>query len=193
MTITLTQLAASTGAPLSRAVDHLDAINAAMDQFDISNAQRQAAFLAQVGHESGFLQYLRELWGPTAEQAGYEGREDLGNTQEGDGFRFRGAGYLMTTGRFNFARTRDGLAQCGVDGVPDFEALPGALATPQWAAMSAAWFWFSHGCNALADRADFVGITRVINGGLNGEASRVTLWHAASAAFDINPGDEATA
>ena len=191
MTITVEQLAASTGAALFRAAQHLDAINAACDQFDISTPQRVAAFLAQIGEESGNLRWTREIWGPTGAQLGYEGREDLGNVQPGDGVNYRGAGYLMTTGRFNFAKTREGLAACGISDVPDFEADASQLATPKWAAMSAAWFWFTHGCNELADVGDFAAITRRINGGLNGEPTRVALWQNACVALGLITGDVA--
>jgi len=61
-----------------------------------------AAFMAQTSHESDSFKALREYWGPTAAQRGYEGRSDLGNNQPGDGKRFMGRGYIQITGRANY-------------------------------------------------------------------------------------------
>lgn len=177
------QLAACTGCPrASLAASWLEPIEAAMAAYGIDTPARQAAFLAQVGHESGGLQYAREIWGPTPTQARYEGRADLGNTQPGDGKRFRGHGLIQVTGRANHAAARDRLrAKFAASGpwVPDFEADPEALALPEWAAMSAADFWNAHGLNALADAGDFEKITRRINGGLNGYADRLARYDQA--------------
>jgi len=168
------QLAACTGCPrVALAASWLAPIEAAMAAYSIDTPARQAAFLAQIGHESGGLQYPRELWGPTPAQTRYEGRADLGNTQPGDGKRFRGHGLIQVTGRDNHARARDRLrAKFPERDVPDFEADPEALALSEWAALSAADFWEGHGLNALADAGDFEKITKRINGGLNGYADR---------------------
>ena len=147
-----------------------------MAEFDISTNERKAAFLAQVGHESGGLRWTSELWGPTEAQRRYEGRVDLGNTEPGDGYRFRGRGLLQTTGRNNYKRTGDAL---GVDLI----ASPEKLADPEYAARSAAWFWDEHDLNELADAGNFERITKKINGGLNGYAERVALHNAATEAL----------
>lgn len=167
-----TQLARCTGARIDRATEWLPYIQAAMAEFKISTPQRQAAFLAQIGHESGGLHWTTEIWGPTTAQARYEGRKDLGNTQPGDGFRFRGRGLIQTTGRANYLATGNAL---GVD----LLAEPERLAEPALAARSAAWYWHQKGLNMLADVADFELITRRINGGLNGYAERVALYTTA--------------
>lgn len=161
------QLQLATGCPrLNLAATWLPEINLAMTAYSIDTLERQAAFLAQIGHESGGLVYPTELWGPTAAQARYEGREDLGNTQPGDGKRFRGHGLIQVTGRYNHARMRDRLrARFPGMNVPDFELNPDALATPRWAALSAADFWDDHGLNAWADRGDFDGVSDIINRG----------------------------
>ncbi|WP_436261704.1 glycoside hydrolase family 19 protein, partial [Pseudomonas amygdali] len=65
-------------------------LNTAMSKYQIVTPLRIAAFIAQVGHESGQLRYVREIWGPTPQQLGYEGRKDLGNTVPGDGSKYRG-------------------------------------------------------------------------------------------------------
>jgi putative chitinase len=166
------QLAIATGARIDRATRWLPHLEAAMAEFDINTPARQAAFLAQIGHESGGLHWTTEIWGPTPAQARYEGRKDLGNTVIGDGYRFRGRGLLQTTGRANYADTG---AALGVD----LLVAPEQLALPALAARSAAWFWKAHGLNELADVGDFKRVTLRINGGTNGYAERVAL-HAAA-------------
>ena len=167
-------LARATGARIDRASAWLAHIEAAMKEFDINTPKRQAAFLAQIGHESGGLQYAREIWGPTPAQARYEGRADLGNTEPGDGVRFKGRGLIQTTGRANYRATGDAL---GVNLI----ARPELLADSTLASRSAAWFWKEHGLNELADAGDFMRITRRINGGLNGFDDRLARFEAAKA------------
>lgn len=178
--MTAEQLAACTGCTrVTLAASWLFAIEAAMEAYEINTPQRQSAFLSQIGHESGGLQYSREIWGPTAAQKRYEGRHDLGNTQHGDGERFRGRGLIQVTGRASHARVRDRLRKRFASSgpwVPDFEARPEFLEVPEWAALSAADFWDEHGLNALADAGDFERITRRINGGLNGQADRLERY-----------------
>ena len=148
------------------------ALNTAMSRYGIVGTPRAAAFIAQVGHESGQLQWVREIWGPTAQQAGYEGRADLGNTVAGDGSKYRGRGLIQITGRANYAACGEALSL-------DLLSKPELLELPQHAAMSAAWFWSTKGLNTLADKGDFVKITRRINGGLNGQADRQGLYDKA--------------
>ncbi|MBH3405682.1 glycoside hydrolase family 19 protein [Pseudomonas glycinae] len=147
-------------------------LNTAMQHYQIVGPKRAAAFIAQIGHESGQLRYVREIWGPTAAQRGYEGREDLGNTVPGDGRKYCGRGLIQITGRANYAACGEAL---GLDLINH----PELLELPQHAAMSAAWFWKQKGLNDLADRDEFNTITRRINGGLNGLADRLALWKKA--------------
>ncbi len=147
-------------------------LNTAMNRYGIVGTARAAAFIAQVGHESGQLRYVREVWGPTAQQAGYEGRADLGNTVKGDGSKYRGRGLIQITGRANYAA-------CGESLGLDLLSKPELLELPQHAAISAAWFWSMKGLNTLADQGDFVKITRRINGGLTGQADRQALYDKA--------------
>lgn len=162
--ITADELAACTGATVTRASNWLPSIGAAMDAYGITSAIRISEFLPQIGHESGRLVYVREIWGPNAAQLGYEGRKDLGNLRPGDGRKFMGRGLIETTGRANYIATRDGLRAL-IPNVPDFEQSPELLELPRWAAYSAAWFWDRHGCNDLADQGDFDGICDMINRG----------------------------
>ena len=167
----------------NRAEQFAPHINRACQLFEINTTPaRMAAFLAQIGHESGRLVYTREIWRPTPAQQKYEGRKDLGNTQAGDGKRFMGRGLIQTTGRANYRATHDGLSDA-LEGVPDFEQTPTALELPEWAALSAAWYWHSRGLNALADTGAFDAITRKINGGTNGAADRRALWAVAKDCF----------
>ena len=147
-----------------------------MREFDINTPMRQAAFLAQVGHESGGLHWTTEIWGPSLAQRNYEDRRDLGNHLTGDGFKFRGRGLLQTTGRANFKATGQAL---GVDLI----ANPELLSEPELASRSAGWYWKTHGCNAFADNEQFVLLTRRINGGVNGLEDRQRLYEAAKEAL----------
>ncbi|PLR62869.1 chitinase [Pseudomonas sp. QC2] len=148
------------------------ALNNGMNRYGIVGTARAAAFIAQIGHESGQLRWVREIWGPTAQQAGYEGRADLGNTVKGDGYKYRGRGLIQITGRANYAA-------CGEALDLDLIGKPELLELPQHAAMSAAWFWSTKGLNTLADQVEFVKITRRINGGINGLVERVAFYNAA--------------
>jgi putative chitinase len=147
-------------------------LNTAMAKWEIDTPKRQAAFIAQIGHESGQLRLVREIWGPTAQQTRYEGRADLGNTVKGDGFRYRGRGLIQITGRANYAACGEALGLNLID-------KPELLELPQHAAMSAAWFWSTNGLNTLADQGEFVKITRRINGGINGLNDRLALYKVA--------------
>ena len=143
-----------------RADKFIDPLNAAMKEFDISeNGIREAAFLAQIAHESGELRYVEEL----ATGEAYEGRDDLGNLYNGDGVKYKGRGLIQLTGRANYEACGEALGL-------DLIACPELLEEPANACRSAAWFWQTHGLNELADKHDFLRITKRINGGTNG-------WH----------------
>ncbi|QJP08416.1 glycoside hydrolase family 19 protein [Pseudomonas multiresinivorans] len=152
-----------------RAGVFVPALNRAMARYQINTPARQAAFLAQIGHESMQFKRTREIWGPTPAQSRYEGRKDLGNTQPGDGKRYMGRGLIQITGRENYRRTGAAL------GVPLLDK-PELLEQPEWSAASAAWWWKNRGLNELADAGEFEQITRSINGGLNGQRERLELW-----------------
>lgn len=170
------ELATATGARIDRAREWLPYIAAAMEEFHIDTAQRKAMFLAQIGHESGGLHWAVELWGPTEAQKRYEGRKDLGNTQPGDGYKYRGRGLIQTTGRDNYRGTGQAL---GVDLLSN----PEMLGQPTLASRSAGWYWHSRGLNEIADSGDFIKVTKRINGGTNGLADRQALYAAAQEVF----------
>lgn len=141
-------------------------LNGAMHEFHINSPIRQAAFIAQIAHESGELRYVEEI----ASGIAYEYRKDLGNTQPGDGMKFKGRGLIQITGRNNYY-------ECGKALGVDLITNPELLETNDLACRSAAWFWASRGLNDLADRGDFERITKRINGGLNGYQERL-VYHA---------------
>jgi len=160
--------------PLARArvEKFIDPINKTLVEFDVNNLLREAAFIAQIAHESGELLYVREL----ASGDAYENRKDLGNDQPGDGVRYKGRGLIQVTGKANYR-------VCGVALGADFVADPLLLEQPEYAARSAGWFWKSHGMNELADKGDFLRITKVINGGTNGYDKRLAYYERAKGVF----------
>ena len=164
-------------------------------KYDISTPVRQAAFIGQCSHESAGFRTLEEnlnykpeslmkVWpsrfpdlatamkyahNPEAiANKVYGGR--MGNRDEssGDGFRFHGRGCIQLTGH-------DAYFHCGQALGVDLVANPDLVAQPQYAALSAGWFWNTHNCNALADAQDWTGLTKKINGGTFGLQERVFL------------------
>ncbi|SQF86692.1 glycoside hydrolase family protein [Pseudomonas taetrolens] len=87
----------------------VSALNTAMNHYQIVGLKRVAAFIAQAGHESGQLKYVKEIWCPTKAQAKYKGRADLGNSVPGDGSKYRGRGLIQITGRANYAECGEAL------------------------------------------------------------------------------------
>lgn len=161
--LTAVTLASAMNIPSARAEKYVDGINAAMMYAAISTRLAAASFLAQIGHESGSLVYARELWGPTPAQVRYEGRTDLGNVVPGDGKKFMGRGFIQVTGRINYKDCS--LALFGDERLLDD---PSTLEKPEYAALSAGWFWKKNSLNKLADVDQFTATSKVINGGTNG-------------------------
>lgn len=124
---------------------------------NIATPLRLAHFLAQLGHESDGYRAMEEY----ASGSAYEGRKDLGNTQPGDGRRYKGRGPIQMTGRANYRYYGQ---KAGID----FESHPEIAAVPSIGMMTACLYWARHNLNALADLDDTLGITRRINGGQNG-------------------------
>ena len=157
-------------------------LNHAMDMFEINSPMREAAFLAQIAHESGELKFFEEIWGPTAAQRRYEPPSDLakrlGNTQKGDGRRYKGRGPIQITGRFNY-RKYGQLLNLDLEGNPDLAA------TTQIGFETAGQYWKMNGLNELADIPDFTAITKRINGGLNGLADREKYFARAKQALGV--------
>lgn len=123
---------------------------------------RLAHFMAQLTHESGSFRYMEEI----ASGQAYEGRKDLGNTEAGDGKRFKGRGPIQLTGRANYRRVGRAL---GID----LESNPTIAAVPSIGLLTACYFWKDAGLNELADADEAGKITRAINGGTNGLQDRL--------------------
>ena len=171
----------------------VDALNATFAKFNINSVRQQAAFIGQCGHECGHFKVLQEnlnyraatlmkLWPKrfqTQEIAdAYAGNPKkianmvyanrMGNRDEasGDGYRFRGRGCIQLTGHANYFHAGKAL---GVD----FVLQPDLVATPQYAALTAGWFWSTHDCNNLAENSNWTGLTKKINGGTIGLQDRI--------------------
>jgi putative chitinase len=148
---------------------------------ELTTPLRVGHFLAQILHESANLVYSEEIWGPTPAQRRYEGRRDLGNTQRGDGHRFRGRGPIQLTGRSNYARFTAWLNENGFK--TNVVTHPDLVASPQFGALAAVWFWTRNNLNQKADAGDRVAdvraVTRVVNGGYNGVDDRIRKFSAA--------------
>ncbi|MGA7932754.1 MAG: C39 family peptidase, partial [Kovacikia sp.] len=163
---------AGADAPRDRLRNFTSAINQTLEKYQINTPLRIAHFLAQVMHESGGFQYLREIWGPTDWQIEYEGRQSLGNTQPGDGKRFMGRGLIQLTGRANYAEFSKAMNV-------DFLSKPELVEQSPYAVLVAGWYWNSRDINTPADRDDLEEVTRRINGGTLGIAERATYLQTA--------------
>ncbi|HCO68227.1 MAG TPA: chitinase [Dysgonomonas sp.] len=149
---------------------YLPFINQYSGLYGVDTYERMCAFLAQVGHESGQLRYVEEL----ASGEAYEGRKDLGNVRTGDGLRYKGRGLIQITGRENYTKLEK---EWGIDLLNN----PRLLCEPEYAVLSAYWYWKDRRLNRYAtlDESDFRKLTKLINGGYNGYADRLAIWNRA--------------
>jgi putative chitinase len=157
------------------------------DKYAINTPLRMAHFLGQCGHESGGLHVVEENLNYSAQgltatfpryfrdkdpteyarqpekiaNVVYASRMGNGDTNSGDGYRFRGRGLIQLTGKENYSRFANAIGMT-LDEVVDY------LKTPAGALESACWFWVSHHCNEAADADDVVKVTKIINGGTLG-------------------------
>ena len=179
-------------------------ITTCMDCYLIDTPVRQAAFLAQIGHESGGLMVteenmnysakgLRATWPNRFTESdaeryarkpewignrAYQGRMGNGDEASGDGYRYRGRGLIQLTGK-------DDYRECGEALGLDLLGCPELLNEPANAAMSAGWEWDRSKLNAVADSGDFEKLTRIINGGLNGYPDRLERWERAKPVLGV--------
>jgi len=151
------------GLNMEKAQRYAPYMNEAMLRGNITTLRRAQYWIAQLAHESVDLRYFEEI----ASGAAYEGRRDLGNTQPGDGRRFKGRGPIQLTGRSNYASFGRWLGD-GNKFIND----PALVATPKYGFLAALYYWETRNLNGYCDRGDFRGLTRRINGGYNGLADR---------------------
>lgn len=177
----------------STLTNYIDPLNDVCDYYEISNtAERLAAFLAQISHESGGFNFVKEnlnygakglmttfrKYFPTEDLAKqyerkpqmianrvYANRMGNGDEASGDGWKYCGRGLIQLTGKDNYTRFSKALEVELHEGVAYME-------TPAGACASAGWFWDNNKLNSYCDRGDFIGLTKRINGGTNGLADR---------------------
>jgi putative chitinase len=173
----------------------VDSFNKDADKYGVNTPTRIAHFIAQVAHESGSFRYSKEI----ATGEAYEGRKDLGNVNKGDGKKFKGRGWIQTTGRINYKQ-----ASKDIFGDERLLEHPEILEQPEYAMLSAFWYWNTRRMNVIADKTDdhrikvvfqkskkevwyspVEYITYRINGGQNGIAERKVYYARAKQVLGI--------
>lgn len=181
---------------------YIDALNEALEKYEITTPKRIAMFMSQIGHESGGLTIVEENLNYRPERLKvifpkyfsnvdpteyahnpqkianrvYANRMGNGNEQSGDGYKFKGRGFIQLTGHDNYASLAHALDMT-IDEVVEY------MLTPEGACMSACWFWSTHNLNAFADAGDCLGATKRINGGVIGLAEREEIYKEALEIF----------
>lgn len=177
------------------------ALNKTCERFDIDTRNRRAGFIAQIGHESAAFKFrvenlnysaqgLRKIFPkyfPTDALAAayarqpekianrvYASRMGNGDEKSGDGWKFRGKGFIQITGKFNTANFAK-FMEMSIDDALKY------LLTLEGACMSAGWYWASNGLNAFADKEDILALTKRINGGTIGLDDRKAKYAKARA------------
>jgi putative chitinase len=142
-----------------------DGLDKYCPEYEINTHLRLAHFLAQACHETEGFRFLKEIWGPTPAQKGYETRKDLGNCRPGDGKLYCGRGVFQLTGRANYEATGAALQ------LP-LEVEPDLACDPMISVRIACHYWQTRSINHPADADNLILVTRLINGGSNGLADR---------------------
>lgn len=185
---------------------YYDVLRGACAGFDIDTENRLSAFFAQISHESAGLSVIEEnlrysaerllkiwpnrfrniahamLYANNPEKLAnyvYSGRMGNGPESSGDGWKYRGRGFIQLTGKRNYERL-------SVYFDEDFLSDPDKLFEPVWCALSSAWFWVygtGTNLNKLADVCDMISITRKINGGTHGLDDRMRRYQIAKTAL----------
>ncbi len=153
---------------------NLDDLNKCLNMFEINSNSRIRHFISQCSHESECGTYTKEL----ASGKNYENRKDLGNTQPGDGPKYKGAGYIQLTGRFNYQKLADYLNDKDVMKGCDYVA-------QNYPWTSAGFWWHMNNMNSLCDKQDVTveKVTRRVNGGTNGLQKRQKYYELACTIF----------
>ncbi len=185
--------------PKARVDELITPLNKVAEKYDISTENRLAAFIAQVGHESGGFVYMAEnlnysakgllsvfkKYFPTEVVANsyarqprkiaskvYANRMGNGTEDSGDGWKYRGRGFMQVTGKTNYTSFAKDMGMEIDDVLIYLETIEGAM-------MSAGWFWNKNKLNQYADSGNFTKITQIINGGQNGAADRLAHYQKA--------------
>lgn len=207
--MTIEQLAAAVGCHIDRAIKWHPVLMAAMQKFGITTINEQASFLAQISHESNRMASLEENLSYSAEGLAatwparykdkatgkpnqlamllhrkpisianncYANRMGNGDVASGEGWRYRGRGLIQLTGKTMYKKCGDAI---GVDLI----ASPDLLLKPEYASLSAAWFWDYAGIDRFDDDEDVLKETRLINGGTHGQADRQKKFDQALSAL----------
>lgn len=201
LTPKIVEVGTGASSPLSHS--YFEVLHAAMVRYGIlENRTRVAAFLVNIGVESGGLRQARESMNYSAAglaatwpnryavkgkpnelalslhrkpeaiaNTTYANRMGNGSIASGDGWKYRGAGWIQTTGKEN---TKKVFRELGIPADTD----PAVLTQPEFAALSAAFFWASNGCNELADKDYFSQTVKVVNGALPNDANEGALRKA---------------
>lgn len=190
ITVTKEQINKIAPSATDKAIDlFLPFINQFAPEYEVNTVMRMASYLSEVLHESGCFRYVRELWGPTAQQKKYERDFKqpwkagltpadrnyvaymLGNSQAGDGKILKGVGLIQITGRTN-------LLACSTDLFGDDRLLrnPELLTIPEYAVKSSFWFWKKHNLNKAADTPGILDDRKKVNGGTIGLADVQKLY-----------------
>lgn len=164
-----------------RVKDFVKSFNDYAEQFGIDTPLRLSHYIAQVAHETGELKWLEEIASGAAYDTGAKAKA-LGNTPEkdGDGQKYKGRGYLQTTGRANYQAYQDS-GYC----VGDLMSHPEWLAKQPGCQKASMFFWKKNGLNKYADADDCRGVTKKINGGYNGYSQRAYYTRVAKKVFGV--------
>lgn len=141
-------------------------------QLGLKDEEAYIHLLGQLKHESGDFNYMEEI----ADGSAYEGREDLGNTQKGDGKKYKGRGPIQVTGRNNYKKIYEeffvpnGLGEYNIVENPELGSDPriGSL-------MTIGWLYTNPKAIEALNNHDAKASTEAINGGLNGFSNRVNI------------------
>jgi putative chitinase len=182
--------------------DFADPLNKTFDTFEINTQNRLSMFLAQIGHESGDFKFLKENLNYSAQgllgtfpkyfdqdsaaacarqpekiaNIVYAKRMGNGDSESGDGYRFRGRGCIQITGRDNYTAFAKAMDMSLNDAVAYLETIEGAC-------VSAGWFWSTNKLNASADKGDIKANTKKINGGTIGLDDRAARYNRLLSVF----------
>jgi putative chitinase len=201
--LTIKQFRAITGCNQAAAIKYIEFFKGACKAFDITTPTRLAMFGAQLGHESaslsrvienlnyskvGLLKTFSKYFNETTAGAYahkpqaianivYANRMGNGNEASGEGWKYRGRGFIQLTGKNNYKAAGE---YFGVD----FVGNPDLVLEPVWCCLVSAWFWYTNNLNNLADKKDVLPVTKKINGGTHGLQDRTDRFKTAVAALE---------